>query len=68
MNLGIEVARIKINLIIKMLQQQRLSDMDCRNAGHKDVLGARHPWLWISAIPAEMTILTELIDLYNQEN
>ncbi|MBS3955877.1 MAG: hypothetical protein KGZ88_23340 [Methylomicrobium sp.] len=58
-----------------MLQQQCLSGRacpgqgmpgDCRNPGHKDVFGARHPWLWISAIPAEMTILTKLIDLYNQ--
>ncbi|MDO8843413.1 hypothetical protein [Methylicorpusculum sp.] len=39
-----------------MLQQQRLSGRDCRNLEHKDVFGARHPWPWISAIPAEMTI------------
>ncbi|MBS3955365.1 MAG: hypothetical protein KGZ88_20650 [Methylomicrobium sp.] len=36
--------RLKPYLIIKMLQQQRLSGRDCRNPDHKDVFGARHPW------------------------
>jgi hypothetical protein len=31
--------------LIKMLQQQRHSGMDCRNPGYRDVFIACHPWL-----------------------
>ncbi|MDP3531559.1 MAG: hypothetical protein Q8R93_19850 [Methylicorpusculum sp.] len=39
-----------------MLQQQRLSGRDCRNLEHNDVFALAIHGIWISAIPAEMTI------------
>jgi hypothetical protein len=35
----------RVILIIKMLQQQRHSGMDCRNPDYRDVFIACHPWL-----------------------
>ena len=51
----------KNDLIIKILQQQRHADMDCRYPDYMDVMLHAFPGVWVPAIHAGTTNLLHLL-------